>query len=596
MNHTKAKTVNHLTAGFMIIMATGLCLGRPVDAVPPTATPPSTATASPNVLFISVDDLNDWIGCLKGHPQALTPNIDRLAASGMLFTNAHCPAPACNPSRTAIMTGIAPNRSGLYDNRQKMRELLPTQELMPKHFSGNGYYSMGSGKILHYFIDAGSWDEYYPKKETENPFPRTLHPSKRPVNLPRGGPWQYVETDWAALDATDQEYGGDWLVSEWVSDQLSRSHEKPFFLACGIYRPHEPWFVPRSYFKKFPLAKIQLPPGYRADDLDDLPTAGRKRGPNRYFEHIQSQGQWKQAIQGYLASIAFADAMVGRVLNALETGPNRDNTIVVLWSDHGWHLGEKQHWQKFTGWRVCTRVPFIVRVPAGTPGLGAGTVAGSRCNQPVNLLSLFPTLTELSGIPNAPRNDGPSLLPLLKNPEANWPHVSTTYLNRPYEYSISDRDWGYIHYNDDSEELYQISVDPHEWQNLASDPQHESRLQEFRSRSPQTFHEYVAISIDAMPKLKWRPIAAAKVPPSEPDGQPFACYFINRKKQDVELFWIDAKGQPHTYGLITHNEPKRQNTRPGAVWMIADTLGNPLGHFTVGDRSARAVIPATDHD
>jgi len=216
----------------------------------------STGASKPNILFIAVDDLNDWIGCLKGHPQTLTPNIDRLAASGVLFTNAHCPAPACNPSRTAIMTGIAPNKSGLYDNRQKMREVLPNAELIPKHFSRNGYHSSGSGKMLHYFIDADSWDEYYPNKESENPFPPTLHPPQRPVNLPRGGPWQYVETDWAALDATDEEYGGDWLVSEWVSKQLQKQHAQPFFLACGIYRPHEPWFVPRAYYKKFPLEQI----------------------------------------------------------------------------------------------------------------------------------------------------------------------------------------------------------------------------------------------------------------------------------------------------------------------------------------------------
>jgi arylsulfatase A-like enzyme len=547
----------------------------------------------PNVLFIAVDDLNDWIGCLKGHPQTLTPNIDRLAASGTLFTNAHCPAPACNPSRSAIMTGIAPNQSGLYDNRQKMREILPTADLMPKHFSRNGYHSLGSGKILHYFIDAQSWDDYYPAKESENPFPRTLYPQHRPVNLSRGGPWQYVETDWAALDATDEEYGGDWLVSKWVSEQLAAQHQKPFFLACGIYRPHEPWFVPRSYFDKFPLAQIQLPPGYRADDLDDLPTAGRRRGPNRYFEHIQAEGQWKQGIQGYLASIAFADAMVGRVINALESGPNAHNTIVVLWSDHGWHLGEKQHWQKFTGWRVCTRVPLIIRAPKGCPGLAAGTLAGTKCEQPVNLLSLFPTLTGLSGIPDSNQADAPSLLPLLEDSRADWPHVSTTYLNRPEDYSISDQDWRYIHYNDDSEELYQISSDPHEWSNLATDPQHLSRLQYFRSRAPSSFHEYVPISVNAMPKLQWNTITRQVVPPSKPDGQPFDCYFINRRSDDLELFWISPAGKPRSYGVLSPGIPKRQNTRPGAVWMVADKEGQNLGFFKVGDRRSRAIIPAT---
>ena len=164
-------------------------------------------TKKPNVLFISIDDLNDWIGCLGGHPQARTPNIDRLAGSGMLFTNAHCPAPACNPSRTAIMSGISPHKSGLYGNGQNMRDILPDAVLLPRYFANHGYRSAGSCKLLHYFIDARSWDEYFPAKATEDPFPRTLYPKTRPVNLPRGGAWQYIETDWGALDVTDQEFG-----------------------------------------------------------------------------------------------------------------------------------------------------------------------------------------------------------------------------------------------------------------------------------------------------------------------------------------------------------------------------------------------------
>ncbi|MCA9073219.1 MAG: sulfatase-like hydrolase/transferase, partial [Planctomycetaceae bacterium] len=226
---------------------------------------------------------------------------------------------------------------------------------------------------MHYFIDAKSWGDYFPKAQSENPFPRTLYPDKRPVSLPRGGPWQYVETDWGALEATDEEYGGDYLVTQWISEQLTKPHQKPFFLACGIYRPHEPWFVPKKYFEPFPLESIKLPIGYQADDLTDLPPEGKRRGPNRYFAHIRKQGQWKKAIQAYLASIYFADTMLGRVLDALEKSPHAKNTIVVLWSDHGWHLGEKQHWQKFTAWRLCTRVPLMIRVPQGSPGLSQGT-------------------------------------------------------------------------------------------------------------------------------------------------------------------------------------------------------------------------------
>lgn len=545
----------------------------------------------PNVLFISVDDLNDWVGVLGGHPQVLTPNIDRLAASGMLFTNAHCPAPSCNPSRTAIMTGLSPHVSGLYSNRQKMRDMLPDAELMPKYFSRHGYWSAGSGKILHYFIDQQSWDEYYPKKETEDPFPRTLYPKKRPVSLPKGGPWQYIETDWGALDATDEEYGGDWLVSKYIGEQLGKKHDKPFFLACGIYRPHEPWFVPKKYFDMFPLEDIKLPPGYKEDDLDDLPEMGKKTGPNRYFAHIREHKQWKQAIQGYLASIAFSDAMVGRVIDALDNGPNRDNTIVVLWGDHGWHLGEKQHWQKYTAWRVCTRIPLIVRVPAGSPGLPEGTRSGGVCGKPVNLLSLYPTLTDLAGLRRKKDNSGPSIVPLLKNPQAKWPHVSVTHLHKPESYGLSAERWRYIHYFNGDEELYDCKTDPYEWTNLAGQPEHAAKLKELRALSPKKFAPYIAPKDESLPKLKWHPAKGSKIPPSNPDGGEFDVIFLNRHKDQVKLYWIDRQGKRNSRGSIAAGWRLPQKTRPGAVWLIADQSDEPLGYFIVGDRGARAIIP-----
>jgi len=550
-------------------------------------------TAKPNVLFIAMDDLNDWIGCMGGHPQTKTPHIDRLAASGMLFSNAHCTAPACNPSRTAIMTGISPNKSGVYDNRQKMREVLPNAELIPKYFSRHGYWSAGSGKMLHYFTDAQSWDEYFPPKETEDPFPRTLYPDKRPVSIPRGGPWQYIETDWGPLDVTDEEFGGDWLVSKWVGAQLSMKHDKPFFLACGIYRPHEPWFVPKKYFDLFPLEDIQLPVGYRKDDIEDLPPAGRKRGPNRYFAHIREHKQWKQAIQGYLASIAFADAMLGRVLDSLEKGPNKDNTIVVLWSDHGWHLGEKQHWQKFTGWRVCTRVPLIVRVPKGTTALPEGTTAGTQCDQPVNLLSLYPTLTQLAGLPSKKSNDGPSLIPLLENPDADWSHLSITYLNRPDNYSISDKRWRYIHYDNGDQELYDIEADPFEWVNLADSRAHAQQIARLRTHAPTKFEEYVPASVASLPKLKWHSTNDSDAPTSQAEGDKFDVVFTNNRKVPVKIFGIDESEKRKSFGTIqsgwggiTHK------ARPGTVLLITDINENELGHFVVGDRTAHAVIPA----
>jgi len=467
------------------IVALAVCwlsLGGTIRAKDEASTP--KGPGRPNVLFIAVDDLNDWIGCLGGHPQTRTPNFDRLAASGVLFRNAYCPGASCNPSRAAILSGLPPHRSGLYNNRQKMREVMPQAELLPRYFSRNGYWSAGSGKILHYFIDAPSWDDYFPAKAEENPFPRTFYPAKRPVNLPRAGEWQYFETDWAALDVTDEQFGGDWLVTKWIGEQLHRKHEQPFFLACGLYRPHEPWFVPKRYFEPFPLESIQLPPGYKADDLDDVPAAGQRIARNRYFEHIRNEGQWKKGIQAYLASIHFADTMLGRVLDALEKSPQRDNTIVVLWSDHGWHLGEKEHWQKFTGWRVCARVPLMVRVPKGVPGLPEGTRAGSICDRPVSLTDLLGTLTELCGLPAKQGIESRSFLPLLRNPTTPWPHAAITQLDRPENYALSTERWRYLRYFDGGEELYDLASDPHEWTNLASKPEHREKLAELRALAP----------------------------------------------------------------------------------------------------------------
>ncbi|MEZ6121771.1 MAG: sulfatase-like hydrolase/transferase [Planctomycetaceae bacterium] len=544
----------------------------------------------PNVLLICIDDLNDWIGCMGGHPQTLTPHLDRLAASGVLFTNAHCAAPACNPSRTAIFTGRSPHRSGLYDNGQRMRDVLPDAELIPKTFSRHGYQSTGSGKLLHYFIDADSWDHYFPEAKSENPFPRTLSPEKRPVSLPRGGPWQYVETDWAALDATDEKFGGDYLVSQFVGEQLRTKHTQPFFLACGIYRPHEPWFVPKTYFEPFPLESIQLPPGYRADDLDDLPPEGKRRGPNRYFEHIQKHGQWKQAVQSYLASIHFADAMLGRVLQALEAGPNAGNTIVLLTSDHGWHLGEKEHWQKFTAWRCCSRVPLIVRVPSGCIGLKNGT-RPTTCDRSVSLVSIFPTLLELCGLPAEPHHDGASLLPLLADPAAEWPHAAVTFLADPGSFGLSSNGWRYLRYANGDEELYDIQNDPFEWTNLAGRVQHADRLSQLRAMAPATFANKPAPLVASLPKLSWHPADATSAPPSKPDGSPFDVFFINHSEQSVKLFWMNRSGEPIHYADIAPGSQQSQQTRPGAVWMISNPDNHPLGHFIIEDRSAQAIVP-----
>ncbi len=551
------------------------------------------AADKPNVLFIAIDDLNDWVVCLGGHPQTITPNLDRLAASGVLLRNAYCPAASCNPSRSAIFSGMPPHRSGLYQNMQKMREVMPQAELLPRYFSNHGYWSAGSGKMLHYVIDAASWDDYFPDKAKENPFPRTFSPKKRPVNLPRAGAWQYVETDWAALDVTDEEYGGDWLVTKWIGEQLVKQHEKPFFLACGIYRPHEPWFVPQKYFEPFPLNNIQLPPGFKEGDLDDVPSTGQRLARNRYFAHIQEQKQWKQGLQAYLASIHYADAMLGRVLDALEKSPERDNTIVVLWSDHGWHLGEKEHWQKFTGWRATARVPLMIRVPKGAPGLLQGTTPESVCDRPVSLVDLYGTLTDLCGLPPKADISSRSLVPLLRDPKTQWPHAAMTHLDNPENYAISTERYRYIHYVGDEEELYDIEADPYEWRNLAANPEHAAKLIEMRSLVPKPFvpvHESQPGTNAFKAEMDLTPIINQPAPSSKASSTGVALLFQNQTQAPIKLVWLDESGKRHASMVIASASRRMLSTFTGHTWLLLDESGKEIGHVTAPAKSALIVI------
>jgi arylsulfatase A-like enzyme len=551
------------------------------------------AAERPNVLFIALDDQNDWIGCLGGHPQAKTPNIDRLGASGVVFENAYCPGASCNPSRSALFTGIPCHRSGLYSNRQQMREVMPDAEIIPRYFSRNGYWSAGSGKMLHYFIDAPSWDDYYPDKEREDPFPPWMKFGPRPKSLPRAGDWQYAETDWGPFDVSDAEFKGDYLVAEWVSKQLAAPHDKPFFLACGIYRPHEPWFVPKKYFDLFPLDGIQMPPGLKENDLDDVPPAGQKLGRNRYLAHIKAQGQWKQGIRAYLACVAYADAMVGRVLDALDRSPYRDNTIVVLWGDNGFHLGEKEHWQKYTGWRQTARIPLIVRVPKGAPGLADGTPRGARCSRPVNLLDLYRTLIELCGLPEKQGIGGRSLVPLLKDPRTPWPHPSITHLDRPDSFALSTEDWRYIHYADGGEELYDLRADRFEWTNLAGRTEFAETLEKMRELAPAN-RAPLTSALLPNPALTWVPAANGPCPPSKASTNAVTVALTNYCGQNVRLFRVDAAGKREPFGTLTPIKTKRVQAYTGQVWLVTDEQGKDLGHFVAGAESARAEIETVE--
>jgi arylsulfatase A-like enzyme len=421
-----------------------------------------------NVLFIAVDDLNDWIHPLDGYPRVQTPNLDRLAAQGMLFTRAYCSAPACNPSRASLLTGVRPSTSGVYNNGQPWRPVMPDVVTLPQHFKNQGYHVVGCGKIYHgSFPDPASWHDYFNQ-------PGDPGPSSRPANGIGGAGSQF---DWAPLDLDDPEMG-DSKVTTWAMDYLGRKHTKPFFLAVGLYRPHLPWYVPRKYFDRYPLADVVLPQ-VKTDDLDDVPPIGRRMAkPEGDHLRVVKTHNWEKGVQGYLASITFADSCVGRLLDALEAGGEADRTIIVLWGDHGWHLGEKLHWRKFTLWEEATRVPLIIVAPGITN-------RNTRCDRTVSLLDLYPTLADLCGSVPPKTVEGRDFVPLLKDPGASWNYPVVTTHGRNNHAVRSER-WRYIRYRDGTEELYDHDRDPMEWTNLAGSPEHEAVKKELAAWLPKT--------------------------------------------------------------------------------------------------------------
>jgi choline-sulfatase len=447
-------------------------------------------TDQPDVLFIAIDDLNDWVGPLGGHPQAKTPNIDRLAAQGVTFTNAYAPAALCSPSRAAVMTGVLPSSSGVYANGTDWRKAKPLAGVptIPRHFKDNGYRSVGAGKLFHAstyntwayfgFNDTTAWDAYFPSLERQLPDEPTPH--ERPAN---GSPLSQ-NFDWSAVSTTDMAMG-DGQVVTWSAEQILAESDAPKFNAVGIYRPHLPWYLPQKYFDMHPLEDIVLP-DVLENDLDDIPEAiiqrGRRGGAmsaigiNDWIVEDETNGRWREAVRAYLASISYADAMLGHLLDALEQSGRADNTIIVLWSDHGWHLGEKSWWRKQTLWRESTRVPFIVVAPGVT-------TAASNIESTVSLLDIYPTLVELAGLDMPAHIEGVSLVPLIENPATEWNHAAITTSGFG-NHAVSTDQYRYIRYADNTEELYDLDSDPNEWHNLANDPKLGEKKQELVALLP----------------------------------------------------------------------------------------------------------------
>ncbi len=421
--------------------------------------------AKPNVLFIAIDDLRNYVGYFPDdHPSVRTPNIDRLSAEGVSFTNAYCQAPMCAASRNSLMTGLLPSTTGAYGFQQ--RREIPGMDVatLPEHFRNNGYTTIGTGKLHHgkpsegHGPDPQEWDEYWPSVER----PRIASSG---TYAKKYNPWGNVQ--WGPT-IEGEEVQGDYKHAEWAVKRIQAGIAQPFFLGVGFFHPHLPWKAPQEYFDHYAPSDRLSPVPRKADDLEDVPAAGEffaryiHKGRYGVERVIETLDWYDEALQAYLASVELVDKQVGRVLNALEQSPYADNTIVVLWSDHGYLLGEKKTWTKFTLWREADRVPFIIVVP--------DKLAGKICDAPVQLLDLYPTLVSLAGLPQPEHElEGHDISPLLEDPSASWPYPALTTAGEN-NHAISTSEWRYIRYFDGSEELYDIKDDPSEWTNLAHDP------------------------------------------------------------------------------------------------------------------------------
>lgn len=408
-------------------------------------------TKKPNVLFIAVDDLNHWVGHLGRNKQTKTPNIDRLAKLGVTFTRAYCAAPVCNPSRAALMSGLRPGSTGVYANGQDWKSVIDKEQTLTTQFLKAGYSVFGSGKIYHANAHrAGEWTDYLVGGKGK----LTAHPDAKNDGV-GGIKFRPLTNDSRLPDENIIDYG---------IKQLGAKHEKPFFLAVGLHKPHMPWDVPRKYYDLFPLDKIELPPTIK-DDLKDVPPAGVKMAkPKGDHAEMVKSGRWKEAVQGYLAAIAYCDAQIGRLLDAFDKSPHKDNTVIVFWGDHGWHLGEKEHWRKFALWEEATRMPYIWVAPGVAK-------PGGVCDRTVDLMSVYPTLCSLCGLERPKHVQGEDIKPLLLDPKAKWdkPGITTYHRNN---HAVRTERWRYIRYADGGEELYDHDSDEYEWTNLAGEKKH----------------------------------------------------------------------------------------------------------------------------
>ncbi len=424
----------------------------------------------PNVLMIIADDLNHWVHHMGRNRQSITPNMDRLAKRGVTFLHAYCAAPVCNPSRAALMSGYRPSSTGVYENITDWRKLIDRSAMITTLFRNNGYTVLGAGKIYHQGLERfDEFDEYCKLNEVKP----TKEQRKRAIKTMILDP----------LNCRDEEMP-DYKTTSWAIEQIMKKRTKPFFLACGLKKPHLPWSVPKKYYDMY-KGKIDLPK-VSTTDLDDIPTYGKQLAygfpPHDGIEQaLTKAGKREDAIRAYLACITFSDMNVGRLLDALDKSGASKDTIVVFFGDHGYHLGEKMHWRKFALWEEATRNPLIWIAPGVT-------TPGGVCNRTVDLMSVYPTLADLCRLPVPQHIEGVSIMSLLRRPGADWntPALSTYGFKN---HALRSEEWRYIRYHDDTEELYDEKKDPYEWKNLAGEKRFESVKHELAKHFPVTNKE-----------------------------------------------------------------------------------------------------------
>ena len=407
----------------------------------------------PNILFIAIDDMNDWTGFLGGHPDALTPNMDRLAKKGTNFKNAHASAPGCSPSRNALLYGIQPFNSGLYPfyDHDIHEYLMEKYTSLPRLLKENGYLTFGAGKIHHGTLkDKREWSDYLNTTKNNKIF-------RSNEGYLKGKNKKYSFRPTVNPDAEHIDY----QVASYGIEKLNEKHDSPFFLAIGIIKPHLPFDAPARFFDALPKS-IALP-NINENDYDDIPKVGKSLAKKGEFNHYRTKGVWNEVRRAYLACISWADYNIGRVLNALESSEYADNTIVVLWSDHGYHLGEKKTFKKFTLWEEATKVPFIIY-----DARKKGESTSINFTESVSLINIYKTIAEYTGIKTPNYVDGESLVPIVNGTSMKLNEPTIISWGRG-NYSIKTKNYRFIRYFDGGEELYNHENDPDEWVNLSND-------------------------------------------------------------------------------------------------------------------------------